>query len=201
MVSEEASVEQLQERVKHLEEENRKWMRLAGTSRVTELPNSLMLFQVVLPRELRQDSQEPIAFSTVLVCPDALGEVNQEHGRVIGDELLRQVARHFKENLEEHEQLFHCDGANFALVIPHTPEGRARRRATVIKNQFKQHTFKVGGIEFRKMTCSAGTSEVAGGVPPAAIAERLEELYGELCNRLYEAKKLGGDAVVGSPKI
>ena len=201
MANDEASLEQLQERVKHLEEENRKWMRLAGTSRVTELPNSLMLFQVVLPRELRQDSQEPIAFSSVLLCPDALGEVNQEHGRVIGDELLRQIARHLKENLEENEQLFHCDGANFALVIPHTPEGRARRRATVIKNQFKQHNFKAGGIEFRKMTCSAGTSEVAGGVPPAAVAETLEQLYGELCNRLYEAKSQGGDAVVGSPKV
>ena len=201
MASDENTLEKLQERVKHLEEENRKWMRLAGTNRLTELPNSLMLFQVFLPRELRADSQEPIAFSSVMICPDALGDVNQEHGRVIGDELLRQIATHFKQALEEDEQLFHCDGANFALIIRHTPEGRARRRATVLKNQFKQHTFKAGGLEFKKMTCSAGTSEVEGGVAAEAIAERIESLYGELCNRLYDAKRQGGDAVVGSPKI
>jgi len=66
MASDEAGVEQLQERVKHLEEENRKWMRMAGTGRVTELPNSLMLFQVGLSRELRQDSPRSRSPSLVI---------------------------------------------------------------------------------------------------------------------------------------
>jgi hypothetical protein len=43
-----------------LEEENRKWMRLAGMNRLTQLPNGLMLFQVVLPKELNKGGDQSL---------------------------------------------------------------------------------------------------------------------------------------------
>jgi hypothetical protein len=53
-------------------------MRLAGISRLTKLPNSLMLFQVVLPQELAKGKAETFALSCILICPDKLGDVNQK---------------------------------------------------------------------------------------------------------------------------
>ena len=64
------AIEQLKNRIKFLEKENRKWMRLAGVNRLTELPNSLLLFQVGLPRELGKGLDKPISLSCILVCPD-----------------------------------------------------------------------------------------------------------------------------------
>lgn len=45
---------ELEARVRELEEENLRWMHLVGTNRLTDLPNSLMLYRVVLPAELKQ---------------------------------------------------------------------------------------------------------------------------------------------------
>ena len=192
-MAEEPTIEELQERVKRLEDDNKKWMRLAGMNRLTELPNSLMMYKVVLPVELRKEYADSVAFSCVMLCPDELGEVNQDHGRNVGDLLIQKIGSFIKDQLEPEEQLFHCDGANFAIVIPRTPEGRARRRATLIKNQIKQQNFDIGGAKFKSISCSAGASEVESGVEPGKINKRLENLYDERCNRLYDAKKLGGD--------
>ena len=77
----EESLDQLKARIQRLEEENRKWMRLAGVNHLTKLPNSLMLFQVVLPKELAKDKGAAFSLACILICPDKLGDINQNHGR------------------------------------------------------------------------------------------------------------------------
>ncbi|HIL11820.1 MAG TPA: GGDEF domain-containing protein [Candidatus Latescibacteria bacterium] len=196
----EESLAQLKTRVQRLEEENRKWMRLAGIDRLTQLPNSLMLFQVVLPKELSKGKAETFALSCILICPDKLGDINQEHGRVIGDQLIRQLAEFFKKQLELNDRLFHCDGANFAIMMPTKPEGYAKRRAMMVKNLLKNAKFSVDGVEFSDITCSIGTAEVIGEIDKVKISETTDKLYNELCDRLYQAKASGGDYLVGSPK-
>ena len=99
--SDEQTIAQLQARIRHLEEENKKWMRLAGTSRLTSLPNNLMFGQVILPRELRKGGAQPVRLACLLVCPDGVGEINQEYGRLIGDQLIAQFGAFLKQNLED----------------------------------------------------------------------------------------------------
>jgi len=196
----EESLDKLKARVQRLEDENRKWMRLAGINRLTKLPNNLMLFQVVLPKELVKSPSENFALSCLLICPDKLGDINQEHGRVVGDQLIQQLSQFFKNQLEPNERLFHCDGANFAIMMPTMSEGYAKRRAMIIKNLFKDAKFGVDAAEIHNMTCSIGAAEVIGEVDKVKISETTDKLYNELCDRLYQAKASGGDYIVGSPK-
>ncbi len=196
----EQSLNQLKARVQRLEEENRKWMRLAGVNRLSKLPNNLMLFQVVLPKELIKDKGSTFALACMLICPDKLGDINQGHGRVVGDHLIQQFSQFFKNQLESGERLYHCDGANFAIVIPTKTEGYAKRRAATVKNLFRDESFSVDGVEFKGMTCSVGTAEITGEIDKVKISETTDKLYNELCDRLYQAKASGGDYVVGSPK-
>lgn len=193
----EAIISKLEIRVRQLEEENRKWMRLAGTNRLTGMPNSLMLFQVVLPRDLKKG----IPLACILLCPDELGEINQRHGRVVGDQLLKKIGDFFKQHLEPGEQLFHCDGANFTVLIPEGTESKARRRGTLIKNVFKETAFAVGDEKFSDLTCSAGVAEIDADDEKGNVLERIEKFYLDLCNRLYQAKEQGGNVVVGQPKF
>ncbi len=194
------SIEELNRRIEKLEQENRKWMRLAGMNHLTQLPNSLMLFQVILPKELTKHIGQPIEMACIYLCPDGLGDINQKHGRVIGDELLKHIGQFFKPILEKGEQLFHCDGANFAILMPGKAEGYAKRRATLFKNQFRENVFSVDGNKFGKLTCSAGTAEISGDLPSVKIGEAVDQLYQELCDRLYQAKANGGNYVMGAPK-
>jgi len=186
--SREDTIQQLKDRIKKVEEDNRKWMRLAGMNRLTQLPNSLILYQLVLPKELHQGKR----LACVLLCPDGVGRINQQYGRKVGDQLIQQIGHFLKQQKEPQEQLFHCDGANFALLIPDALEERARRRVTAIKNQFKEKTFSVEGQKFSELTCSAGIAETGDQVEKADIPKYVDRLYHELGNRLDKAKQGGG---------
>jgi diguanylate cyclase (GGDEF)-like protein len=194
------SIDQLKQRIAKLEEENRKWMRLAGMNRLTQLPNGLMLFQVVLPKELNKRSDQPLETACIFLCPDGLGDINQQHGRVIGDKLLQHIGQFLKSQLESGELLFHCDGANFAVLVSGKGEGYAKRRATTIKNKFREQDFVVDETSIGKLSCSAGTAEIAGERKSLKVSEAVDKLYHELCDRLYQAKASGGNYVVGSPR-
>ena len=193
-------IEQLKERIQKLEEDNRRWMRLAGASRLTGLPNGLMLYQVVLPRELSKAIEEPTFLACALICPDGIGEVNQEHGRAVGDELIKQIGNLLKGQMEPGEQLYHCDGANFAVLLSGTSEGRARRRATMLISDIRRERWTLGDVTLRSLTCSAGVAEFEGQVEKARIVETVGRLYEEMSDRLYQAKERGGGYVTGVPR-
>ena len=165
-------IKRLKERIETLEKENRKWMHLAGTNRLTGLPNSLMLYQIALPRELNKRTEKQVFLACFLICPDGIGEVNQEQGRAVGDELIKQIGSFLKQQMKPAEQLYHCDGATFAVLCSDTSEGHSRRRATMILGQFKREKWTLGGgVRLRDLTCSAGVAEIEGPLEKAKIAE------------------------------
>ena len=194
------TIEELQERVKSLEAENRRWMRLAGTNRLTNLPNSLMLYEVVLPAELRKVDDRGAAIACILLSPDEIGEVNKSHGRATGDELIVQIAGFLKERMGPDERLYHPDGVNFAILVADADEGRARRRATAIRTEIREATFTVEDRELDELTCSAGIGTIEGAIAGEEIPTAIERLYQQVSDRLYRAKQRGGNTVVGSER-
>ena len=132
--SKDTTIEQLQERIQKLEEDNRRWMRLAGINSRTNLPNNLMLYRIFLPAELRKYDKRDVALACLLISPDGLGDINQDHGRAVGDQLIVEMANFLKQKVGTDEKLYHTDGANFALLMMGASEGRAKRKATEIKS-------------------------------------------------------------------
>ncbi len=195
-----STVEELQERIKALEAENRRWMRLAGTNRLTNLPNSLMLYEVVLPAELRKVDDRGAAIACILLSPDDVGDVNKSHGRAVGDELIAQIAEFLKERMGPDERLYHPDGVNFAILLAEADEGRARRRATAVRTEIKEATFTLEKRELDELTCSAGIGTIEGAIMQQEIPAIIERLYQQLSDRLYRAKQRGGNTVVGSER-
>lgn len=114
----ENQIEKLKAQVQKLTADNRKWMRLAGIDRLTTLPNKLMLFQVILPNELVNSSSQSFSLSCALIYSDKLGDINQEHGRLICDQLILQMSQLLKEQIQSggttlplrRRQLRHCHG-------------------------------------------------------------------------------------------
>lgn len=194
------TIAQLQDRIKKLEEDNRRWMRLAGTNRLTNLPNSLMLYRIVLPTELRKYDGREVSLACLLIAPDGLGEINQAHGRAVGDELIKEIAGLLKQKIGQNEQLFHPDGANFFILMMGATEGRAKRKAMEIKSEFGQVTLTATGKEFEDLTYSVGVVVIDGIVRKDAIQEAMDQLYQDLSDGLHEAKQRGGNTVVGVEK-
>ena len=185
-------IKQLEDRIKQLEEERQRWVDFAGKNQLTGLPNSLIFRQVALPKELSRGLQKPISLAGLLLCPDGLTQINQQHGRIVGDQLIKQVSHFLKQQIQPGEQLFHWDGANFSILMPGTAMGGARRRASLIKDEYAKATFSVGNEALTGLTCSVGFAEIEGEIKKVQITEYANKFYHDLCNRLYKAKEYGG---------
>ena len=115
-----------------------------------------MLYRIFLPAELRKYDKREVALACLLISPDGLGDINQDHGRAVGDQLIVEMANFLKQKVGTDEKLYHTDGANFALLMMGASEGRAKRKATEIKSDLTEETISVGARKFDRLTCSIG---------------------------------------------
>ena len=189
---------ELEERVRQLEEENLRCMHIIGTNRLSGLPNSLMLYEVVLPGALRKGDEQGVSVACLLISPDGLGEINQEYGRALGDEIIKETATFLFGEMEEDEHLFHPDGANFAILILNGTEERALEKADQIRKEFPDTTITTEEWELTGMTCSVSVATIEGVVQEDDIPETVDRLYHDLSDRLDRAKQSGGDIIAGS---
>jgi len=110
-------VGQLNVRVVELEEDNNKWRQLIGRDALTGLPNKISLFRTHLPKVIREfDAFGP--YSCIAIGLDQVGRVNQNFGWLMGDKMLRASARGLKQFLQEGDELYRIDGANFVIAGP-----------------------------------------------------------------------------------
>jgi diguanylate cyclase (GGDEF)-like protein len=189
------TIEDLHKRIHQLEAENKRWMHLAGTNRLTDLPNNMMLFKVVLPAELRKWDGKETNLSCLVISPDGLGELNQKHGREVGDQFIVEMAKFLKGCLRGDEKLYHPDGSNFAILLLGIAGGRARRRGTEIKTEFHASTFKLEKAESSDLTCSVGVASLEQTIDKKEIPDLVDRLYHTMSNGLYKAKQRGGNLV------
>ena len=66
---------------------------------------------------------EPIAF--VVGDIDHLAQVNDRHGRIVGDEVLIEVARRLRTELRAFDLVYRVGGDRFLLVLPGAGAGEA----------------------------------------------------------------------------
>ena len=122
--------------------------------------------------------------SVVAVDIDRFKRVNDEHGHAAGDEVLRAIARSFRERLRTFELLYRMGGDEFLLVLP----GADAATATDIAEALRRAVDGLlpAGLE---VTCSCGVATAEGG------EEGFERLLERADAALYEAKRRGRDRV------
>jgi diguanylate cyclase (GGDEF)-like protein len=93
---------------------------------LTGLANKRAFDELVggLPDEARPNDGP---FSLVLFDLDGFKRANDEHGHVVGDDILREVGRVFMRVLRSEDEIFRVGGDEFALVV----EGPSSRAAEV----------------------------------------------------------------------
>lgn len=184
-------LETLRTRVKELEEDSKKWRQLAGRDTVTGLPNKTMLFRLVIPKVLRElDRVGPV--SCIAVSFEHVGQVNQQHGWLMGDRMLKESAAGLRKYVQEGEELYRLDGVHFVIVGPMS-QNAAKTRAAEMRRRLAQANVQVEKTQL-PMVASLGvvTVEKVGGTAPSEVASAL---YAALLTTLYKAKEKGGNSV------
>lgn len=127
-----------------------------------------------------------------LVDIDHFKRVNDNHGHLGGDDVLRALGRLVSRAIRDGEYAGRYGGEEILLVLDNS-DGRGAERILNLHLAVRYDTFEVAGAAIH-VTCSIG---LAWAVP----GDDWESLIGRADNALYEAKAGGRDRVVESRRI
>ncbi|HEY3354719.1 MAG TPA: sensor domain-containing diguanylate cyclase [Polyangia bacterium] len=127
--------------------------------------------------------------AVLLLDLDHFKQVNDEHGHLVGDLVLRGFADLVRDSVRRGDVLIRRGGEEFVLVMPDTPEGTARTVAERICQRLRERPLAGGpGVSVRQ-TVSIGVA-CWDGCEDAATLERRADFA------MYEAKQAGRDRVL-----
>jgi diguanylate cyclase (GGDEF)-like protein len=125
--------------------------------------------------------------SAVVFDLDHFKRTNDAYGHLVGDEVLKHVARTIKENVRQSDKLARYGGEEFVLLLRDTGQARAGQVARKLCRLIKETPVK--GTPVKRITLSAGVSTSRGEDHPTSLFDRADRA-------LYDAKNSGRDRVV-----
>lgn len=164
---------------------------LATTDPLTGLPNRRAL-RTGLDRDLEHARRRGTPLALILLDLDHFKAINDEHGHLTGDAVLRRVAEILKAQVRSTDLAARHGGEEFAVLLPDTGHDAAMRTAERIRA-----ALSAAPIEFRghsvKVTASLGVvAYPEHGLTAAELARRADAA-------LYTAKRAGRDRVHSPP--
>ncbi len=174
-----------------LEQARRRLDILATTDDLTGLHNRRH-FMAVLEAEWDRAKRYNSTASLLLIDVDHFKRVNDTHGHLCGDELLRRIAAATQELLRQPDVLARFGGEEFMVFLPHTDTLGAVDVAERIRERIKTMPFEWQG--------SAVSVSASIGVAPMRIEmPSIDFLLHEADTALYTAKADGRDRVRAIP--
>ncbi len=163
--------------------------RLMTVDGLTQIFNR-RYFNEALEREVNRAKRYERVLSLIAFDIDHFKDVNDTHGHLVGDNLLRHLASGVKSRLRREDIFARTGGEEFAILLPEVAVEGARITAEKVRAIVESTPLKYEN-EIVRCTVSLGISVM---LPEDASPE---ELYKRADERLYEAKQGGRNRVVG----
>jgi diguanylate cyclase (GGDEF)-like protein len=147
---------------------------------------SRAVFDTTLIRAIQQAYREREGLALINLDLDHFKQINDTHGHLAGDRVLRSVAAALRDRLSLGQVLGRLGGDEFGIILPQTDGISAIRLAEELRQMVESLEIRdPAGVALR-ISLSIGVSSVAPGTQPT-----LEALYLEADRALYEAKFRG----------
>ncbi len=163
----------------------------ATTDYLTGLPNARSLF-VHLSRELARCRRTGMALAVMVCDLDNFKQINDLHGHLEGDNLLRDFALHFKESCRGYDYVARMSGDEFVLVAPGLKLEAAGERASRLNQLAVDAGKRISGREL------VGLSVGAAFCPEDGFD--VECLLAQADCRMYSMKRLHHEELEGNAK-
>jgi diguanylate cyclase (GGDEF)-like protein len=161
--------------------------RLTIMDGLTQIHNKRYLMEA-LEREIVRARRHGRSLSLVMLDVDHFKRINDEHGHLAGDFVLKELARVVQGRLRRDEVFARYGGEELAVLLPETPIEGAVTLAEAVRERVAAHRFVFQGDTIR-VTISAGAAALAEG------DQRADDLIRRADERLYAAKRGGRDRV------
>ncbi|CAM2971634.1 diguanylate cyclase [Ectopseudomonas mendocina] len=159
---------------------------LATTDSLTNLPNRRG-FELHVEQALQEAQRDSSPLCAVMLDLDNFKQINDRHGHLAGDEVLRSFAERLRAALRQSDILCRWGGEEFILLLKNTDRHAAHELAEKLRQHCADQRYPMGG-EALQVTVSLGLSQWQPG-------EALHDLLGRTDRALYRAKQAGRDRV------
>ena len=118
--------------------------------------------------------------------------INDAHGHLVGDNVLRMVAATIKESVKGRDLVARIGGEEFAVLLPNTPMDGAMKLANDMRLSFE-------GLDLKKRNTgeSLGKITLSFGVTTYQPNEDSKDFVNRADGALYKSKKTGRNKVTG----
>ncbi|MBD9414238.1 diguanylate cyclase [Pseudomonas sp. PDM16] len=155
---------------------------LATTDVLTSLPNRRG-FNLLAAQALQEAVRDQSPLSALLIDLDHFKLLNDTHGHLAGDHVLRGFAQSLQSNLRQSDIICRWGGEEFILLLKDTGSSTARQLAEKIRQQTEEQVFQYNGVNLQ-ITTSIGITELHGD-------DNLDRLIARADRALYRAKQSG----------
>ena len=165
--------------------------QLSITDDCTGLFNSRHLYDV-LGRELERGKKLGRPVSLAFLDLDKFKQVNDEHGHLVGSQLLALTGRRLQELSRPRDICFRYGGDEFVILMPETSKQAALAQATFLLRALKQTVFPILSGLYLKVSASMGVATAP------TDGETLHAIIGMADTRMYSVKTSGRGQVRGA---
>ncbi|ADO70103.1 GGDEF domain-containing protein [Stigmatella aurantiaca] len=147
-------------------------------------------FLEYLEREMGRSHRYHRALSLMIFDIDHFKKINDVHGHLAGDHVLRELAQSVKRLVRREQCFARYGGEEFALVMPEDGPEKARLFAEKIRKLIEERTFMFEDKEI-PVTISIGVADMTADMTEPTQFIKVSDA------NLYRAKKAGRNRVVG----
>jgi len=147
-------------------------------------------FLEYLEREIARCTRYERPLSLLMFDIDHFKQINDTHGHLTGDFVLREMSRRLLKRIRREELLARYGGEEFACALPETTHEGAVEFAEQVRSLVADEPFEYEGDRFN-VTISVGVATLMSSKPvdPVEFIKRADD-------KLYEAKRGGRNKVV-----
>ncbi|MCX7625491.1 MAG: GGDEF domain-containing protein [Candidatus Sumerlaeaceae bacterium] len=173
---------------RELEHKKKELEQLATHDALTGIKNRRLVLEL-MQHEVERARRYRFPLCVVMIDIDHFKHVNDTHGHLVGDEVLRQFAKILEENTRAVDIVGRYGGEEFIIVMPETGLDGALVSAERIRTAVENHEFFIRADLVLRITCSLGVTQ---GDPDMLD---IDQLLGLADKALYCAKMEGRNRV------
>jgi two-component system, cell cycle response regulator len=169
--------------------DNRRLEELATTDSLTRLLNRRALLER-LSAEVDRARRFRNQLSMLMVDVDYFKSINDQHGHLVGDEILRQLAMLLSSAARTVDVVARYGGEEFVMILPETATDGAVIVAERLRDTVRKHRFEIDANRIFHLTCSVGVATF-----PSPRVTSTDDLFARADEALYRAKSGGRNLV------